>query len=112
MNMDRHPADAAPSRTGHSIGSWEDDVLVVDTMAFLPGVLNAPVLNSDRLHVIERFSLDSETMELTRSYSAEDRVYLEGAYTGSDVIQPADFEYAEDRCSEQGFIDYSEEGGR
>jgi hypothetical protein len=112
MDADRHPADAAPTRAGHSIGRWEADVLVVDTAVFLPGVLNGPVRHSDQLHVVERFSLDPATLELTRSYTAEDPVYLEGQYTGSDVIQPADVAYAEDRCNEQGFIDYSQREGR
>ena len=109
MNMTRHPPDVFPTRAGHSIGSWDGDVLVVDTVRFLPGVLRAPVRHSDRLRVVERFALDPETMELTRTYLAEDPVYLEGAYTGSDVVQPADVPYAEDRCNEQAFIDYSQQ---
>ena len=112
MNMTRHPANVEPDRAGHSIGRWEGDVLVVDTVGFLPGVLSAPVRHSNALHVVERFSLDPETMRLTRSYAAEDPLYLEGQYTGSDVVQPADAPYTEDRCSEQGFIDYSEQGNR
>ncbi|MGD8341904.1 MAG: DUF6152 family protein, partial [Gammaproteobacteria bacterium] len=39
MNLDEHPANLEPSRGGHSIGHWEDDVLVVDTVGFLPGLL-------------------------------------------------------------------------
>jgi hypothetical protein len=79
-----------PNRAGHSIGRWEGDVLVVDTVDFLPGVLNAPVRHSDKLHVVERFTLDPKTMKLNRSYVAEDPVDLKGQYTGHDVIQPVD----------------------
>ena len=111
MNMRQHPADIERSRAGHSIGWWEEDVLVVDTVGFLPGVLNAPVRHSDQLHVIERFSLDPETFALTRSYVAEDPVYLKGPYTGSDVVNPADARYTEDNCKEQAFIDFSEVAG-
>jgi hypothetical protein len=111
-NMKEHPANIKPSRAGHSIGRWEDDVLVVDTVGFLPGVLNAPVRHNDKLHVVERFSLDPKTMKLTRSYEAQDLVYLKGNYTGSDVVQPADAPYTEDHCKEQGFIDYSKQGKR
>ncbi len=111
MNLDGHPPNVEPTRAGHSIGRWEDDVLVVDTVGFLPGVLNAPVLHSGELRVVERFSLDPETLSLTRSYTAEDPVYLEGAYAGSDVIYPADAPFAADVCEEQGFIDYSDTGG-
>jgi Family of unknown function (DUF6152) len=107
MNVKEHPANIKPTRTGHSIGRWDGDVLVVDTAGFLPGVLNAPVRNSDKLHVVERFSLDPKTMKLTRSYTAEDPIYLKGQYTGSDVVQPGDAVYTEDHCKEQGFIDYS-----
>jgi hypothetical protein len=110
MNMKEHPANTKPSRAGHSIGRWEGDTLIVDTVGFLPGFLTTPVRNSEKLHVIERFTLDPKTMRLTRSYEAEDPVYLKGKYTGSDVIQPADATYTEDNCKEQGFIDYSKQG--
>ena len=51
-------------------------------------------------------------MKLTRSYVAEDPVYLKGQYTGSDAIQVADAPYAQDKCKEQGFIDYSKAAGK
>jgi hypothetical protein len=81
-------------------------------VAFMPGVLNAPVRHGDKLHVIERFLLDPKTMKLTRSYVAEDPLYLKGQYTGSDVIQVADVPYMQDHCKEQGFIDYSKQAAR
>jgi hypothetical protein len=101
-----------PSRAGHSIGRWEGDVLVVDTVGFLPGVLTGQVPNSGQLHVVERFSLDPKTMKLTRSYVAQDPVYLKGQYTGQDVIEPADEPYTVDDCKEQQFVDYSKQGTR
>ena len=70
-----HPANITPSRVGHSIGRWEDDVLVVDTIGFAPGMLSPPIMNSDQLHVVERFSLDPASMKITRSYTATDPVY-------------------------------------
>ena len=112
MNQRTHPANVRPSRAGHSIGRWENDVLVVDTVGFLPGVLNAPVRHSDQLHVVERFSLDPKTMQLTRTYEATDPVYLKGTYKGQDVVQVADVPYAPDSCKEQGFIDYSKQVGQ
>ena len=78
MNMKEHANNIKPSRAGHSIGHWEGDTLVVDTVGFLPGFLNTPVRNSDKLHVVERFSLDPNKMALTRNYVAEDPVYLKG----------------------------------
>jgi hypothetical protein len=108
MNVLR-PTRVAPSRAGHSVGRWEDDVLVVDTTGFLPGVLNAPVRHSDQLRVVERFSLAPDTFKLTRTYEATDPVYLQGTYKGSDVVEIADAPYTEDNCRELGLIDYSKE---
>ncbi len=72
MDRDAHPASIEPSRAGHSIGRWEGDVLVVDTVGFAPGVFSPPVMHSGELHVVERFSLDPAALTLTRSYVAED----------------------------------------
>ena len=109
LNQKEHPANIKPSRAGHSIGHWEGDTLVVDTTGFLRGFLNSPVPNSDKLHVVERFSLDPNTMALTRSYSAEDPVYLKGKYTGSDTILMADAPFNPGKCQELNFIDYSKQ---
>ncbi len=109
MNQKTHPARITPSRSGHSIGRWENDVLVVDTVGFLPGVLSPPVLHGDKLHVVERFSLDTEKMELTRGYVAEDSAYFTGQYAGSDTIQVADLPYSPDKCTELGFVNYAKE---
>jgi len=109
LNAKEHPAHVKPTRAGHSIGHWEGDTLVVDTIGFLRGYLNTPVKNSEQLHVVERFSLDPAKLALTRSYTAEDPVYLKGKYTGSDVIFPADAPYNPGKCQELNFIDYSKQ---
>jgi len=100
MNMDAHPADLVPSYSGHSIGHWEGDVLVVDTVGFAPGVIAPPVSHSDQLHIVERYSLDPESLALTREYVAEDPVYFAGDYVGSDVVLPADVPWVPHACEE------------
>jgi hypothetical protein len=86
-------------------------VLVVDTVGFAPGVLSPPVLHTDRLHVVERFSLDPAGPTLMRSYTAADPIYFAGPYSGSDMLTPADVPYAIDECDgELTFVDYSKEG--
>ncbi len=110
MDQSGHPADITPSRAGHSIGRWEDDVLVVDTVGFLPGLLTGQILHSDQLHVVERFSLDPEEMALTREYTAEDPLYFIGEHTGSDTLYAADLPYEVHPCRELMDVDYSEEG--
>lgn len=55
-----HPEDADPTWLGHSIGWWEDDVLVVDTVGFNDRGwtgLNQP--RSEQFHVIERYQRTS-----------------------------------------------------
>jgi hypothetical protein len=103
LNMREHPANIQPSRAGHSIGSWENDVLVVDTVGFLPGVLSPPVLHTERLHVVERFSLDPAGPTLMRSYTADDPLYFAGTYSGSDMLAVADVPYSPDACNELTF---------
>ena len=107
MREAQHPARIEPTRAGHSIGRWDGNVLVVDTVGFAPGVLSPPVLNSSELHVVERFSLDAQKMALTREYVAQDPVYFVGDYKGSDTIQSADVPYSPDTCKELTFVDYS-----
>lgn len=100
MNMDEHPADLTPSPAGHSIGHWDNDVLVVDTIGFEPGVIVPPLRHSEQLHVVERFSLDTENMTLNRSYVATDPVYFTDEYIGSDVLLVADVPYEKHDCNE------------
>jgi hypothetical protein len=109
LNMKEHPADVEPGLEGHSIGHWEDDILVVDTIGFNPGILNADgrVPHSDQLHIIERFSIDPEKMALQRSYIAEDPIYFTGQFTGSDTMYISDLPYhgtteCEDRTHRTG----------
>lgn len=100
MNMAQHPANLAPSYAGHSIGRWDGDVLVVDTVGFEPGVLAPPVRHSEQLHVVERYSLDPVKWALTREFVATDPVYFTGEYRGSDVVLVADVPYEAHRCDE------------
>jgi hypothetical protein len=100
MDSKEHPANVAPSYSGHSIGKWDGDVLVVDTVGFEPGVIAPPLRNSDKLHVVERFKLDPEKWSLTREYVAEDPVYFTDKYIGSDTVLVADVPYEPHPCSE------------
>jgi hypothetical protein len=57
-----HPPDPDPTFHGHSIGHWEGQTLVVDTVAVLPESYLAVseavgIPNNGDLHVVERFHL-------------------------------------------------------
>jgi hypothetical protein len=51
-----HPKDVNPTWTGHSIGDWEGDTLVIDTLGFNGQAWYAGGLSStESLHVVERY---------------------------------------------------------
>jgi hypothetical protein len=78
-----HPADVQPSRQGHSIGRWEGDTLVIDTIAFEPNPsgLGANVPSSPGKHTVERLTLTDDRLRLRYESSIEDPVYLDGPAT-------------------------------
>jgi hypothetical protein len=94
-----HPTVIEPSRAGHSIGRWEGDVLVVDTVGFLPGMLGLETPHGEQLHVVERFALNSAGTVLTREYTAIDPEYFIGEYRGTDVTPRSPLPFVEDACS-------------
>jgi hypothetical protein len=75
-------------------------VLVVDTVGFSPGTLTGTTPHSDKLHVVERFTLDPATMTLKREYTAEDPAYFTAAYSGSDTVAPSSVPYAPEACKD------------
>jgi hypothetical protein len=110
MNVVSHPASIAPSRAGHSIGHWDGDALVVDTVGFSAGTLAGTVPHSDQLHVVERFALDPTTLALKREYVADDPVYFMDRYAGFDTVLPADAPFVADRCEDLTYRNYAEQG--
>ena len=100
-----HPANTEPSVSGHSIGHWEDGVLVVDTVGFKPGVLSADTLtmHSGQLHIVERFTLDAAKGALRRDYVATDPLYFAGEYKGSDTVYTADLPYETPTCDDLSY---------
>jgi hypothetical protein len=100
VGMKEHPANIKPSYAGHSIGNWEGDTLVVDTIGFEPGVLSPPTRSSDKMHIVERFTLDQQKMALKREYSVTDPVYLAAPYESYDVMYLSDVPFEAQQCKE------------
>jgi hypothetical protein len=105
LNEAAHPANIEPSVVGHSIGRWDGDVLIVDTVGFKPGVLSADtsMMHSEQLHVVERFTLDRERMALRREYVATDPQYFTGEFRGADVAYPADLPWEAPTCNDLSY---------
>lgn len=108
LNAD-HPQNIVPSIAGHSIGWWEDDVLVVDTIGLTERVLIplASIMTSDQAHVVERFQYDEENRTLYRDYTVEDPLYLQKPYSGRNVSDIASEPYQPFNC-----VDLSGENNR
>jgi hypothetical protein len=102
LDQREHPKSLKPSLAGHSIGRWEKDVLIVDTVGFAPGVLSADArtMHSAQMRVVERFTFDAEKRALTRSYVATDPLYFIGEYKGSDTLHPAEVPYERYKCDD------------
>ena len=105
LDLKEHPKDLAPTYYGHSIGRWEGDTLVVDTVGFNERMWidrgQAP--HTEKLHLTEKFTrtdMNSMTYELT----VEDP----GAYTApwsrtSQMRFSANSELFEFICQDNNF---------
>src|SRR5256885_5450735 len=74
-----HPVDPDPSWMGDSVGHWEGDTLVVDTVGFNEKTELQGYRHTDSLHMIERFRRRSEehTSELQSPCNLVCRLLLE-----------------------------------
>ncbi len=89
-----HPQNGERTNQGHSIGSWEGEVLVVDTTLFADsrtGNLNGIPAGAQK-HVVETYELSEDRTQLTIEFIVEDPEYMVEPMTGSVV-----WDYARDR---------------
>ncbi|MCZ6756976.1 MAG: carboxypeptidase-like regulatory domain-containing protein [Bacteroidetes bacterium] len=56
MDGREHPEDPNPSWVGHSIGQWDGDVLVIDTIGYNDRGWMSRYPRSEELHIIERYT--------------------------------------------------------
>ncbi len=71
MNETEHDEDWPHSPTGHSIGRWDGDTLIVDTAKLTAGTLfNNGVDHTEDAHLVERFVLaDASTLVVTQQFT-------------------------------------------
>jgi hypothetical protein len=71
-----------PSFNGESIGHWEKDTLVVDTIGFVDDHhwIDNGIIASDKLHIIERMRLINNGANLEIEYSMTDPKGWEGEW--------------------------------
>ena len=91
---------AAPSVQGHSIGRWDDGVLIVDTASFTPHRLGngAGLPSGTRKHLVERFAINAQG-GLIYSFELDDPEYLRAPITGTaDWLYRPDVEFVATPC--------------
>jgi hypothetical protein len=72
------PAGAPLTKTGDSIGRWEGDTLVVDTIHLKEATItNNGLSHSDKIHVIERFKLSADGKKLLGTQEFSDPEMLQ-----------------------------------
>jgi hypothetical protein len=91
--------DVPPSYYGRSVGHWEGDTLVVDTVGIKDTVRYNNIPHSDQMRITERIRLTPQG-GLTDEIKIEDPLALEKpiAYTLTYRRLPADYEMVEFVC--------------
>ena len=74
MDGCEHPANLAPSNQGHSIGWWEGDTLVVDTIGLEehPWGNGRGIPSSTQRHSVERLTLSEDGRNVQVEYIVDD----------------------------------------
>jgi hypothetical protein len=93
LDINEHSADGPKTLLGHSIGHFEDDVLVVETANFSAGVLrqyveqadgsNRGLLHSEALRVTERIWFNPRSNAIRVTVDQEDPLYFTSAFNPS-----------------------------
>lgn len=107
----KHPEDPDPAYLGHSIGHWEDDTLVIESVGFNETtLLAAGVPHSDQLRIVERIRrISPDWMEIETTLT--DPVVLAEPYTSTTSYRHLDDGIREYICLENN-RDGADEQGR
>jgi hypothetical protein len=97
----KHPADPDPTFQGHSIGHWEGDTLVIDTIGFIPtSLISMGVGHSDQMRIVERIhKIAADTMEISTTI-IDPKVLLEPWTVARNYVRHKDWDMQEYVCTE------------
>lgn len=114
MNKE-HPADVPPTWMGHSVGKWEGDTLVIDTVGFNDRTWLDPGghVHSDQMRTVERFTRLTEN-QLKYEFTIYDPVMYTAPWGWSYVlVGHHDWEIIEYVCNENNKdIEHMVEGNK
>ena len=97
-----HPpmATRVPRPAGHSVGRYERDALVVETVGLTPGAVVAGGIRTPETRLTERFQVSAEGQRLTITYTWQDPKIYQKPHTYSyvfDRLPPGSYAF-EDWC--------------
>ena len=100
-----HPEKGTRTNQGHSIGRWEGDVLVIDTVLFADHRApirgpNEGVPSGEQRHVVEWYTLSEDSARVLIEFSVEDPEYLAEPFAGTlEWVYLPDFELSGFSCT-------------
>ena len=104
---DKHTANPKPSWFGESIGHYENgDTLVVDTIAISTKgfVDNYRTPHTDKLHVVERFTLTGVSSRIEATVTVEDTGAFTAPWSAKQIYRRVEIgPMAESTCAEGNF---------
>jgi hypothetical protein len=113
-----HPADPDPSFHGHSVGHWEGQTLVVDTIALLPQAYLAiseavGIPNNGDMHIVEHLHLlDANTLADDLEISANKLLTKTWTTTRKYIRQRSQkYDIVEGVCESGSYVDAVDKDG-
>jgi hypothetical protein len=97
---EQHPEDPDPSFMGHSVGRWEGDTLVIDTVGLTDRTTLDPVgtPHSDQLHLVERLRrISANKLELVVDFE-DSKTFTRPWQTTTTFEAVPDMRLAEGLC--------------
>ena len=111
----KHPADPDDNLFGHSVGHWEGDTFVVDTVGVSPEAFVAVsegvgIPNNGEMHIVERFHLVGKD-SLHDDLTIEAPHILTGPWKTTRLYTRSDYEILEGECARGNFTSGKDQNG-
>ncbi len=106
MNTDELPAGLEPNEMGHSTGRFDENVLIIETSQFSPGVLlthvaDSGILHSEDMHLKETFRVGIKNGNLQYSWTATDPQYFGIPLEGGLILTPTTHQIVPFNCEHE-----------
>jgi len=110
---DKHSENLKPSWLGESIGRYQGDTLVVDTIGLAGGrfhyIDSFRTPHTEKLHVVERFTISQDGRTLTAIVTLDDPDTFNGPLTLKQTWRKNNVAMVEAACAEDGGQDHFSE---